>query len=154
MKFGSLYLQGREPIRAYKYSFEGIHQCPTWFSAKCGLLCRIRIKRTKHTERNYADGFAEKRGFRCGFRHPNEPLTQHIKWLYIGEYDDFEQTVQETVRTQLDDSAAVPLYGKRKSVDMTGELPEKDVPKNDAPKGVGFIDFSDDFDNSSARQNA
>ncbi|KAI9642949.1 electron carrier [Ciborinia camelliae] len=43
-------------------------------------------------------------------------------------------------------TAAVPLYGKRKSVDMTGELPEKDVPKNDAPKGVGFIDFSDDFD--------
>ncbi|RAL59375.1 hypothetical protein DID88_006864 [Monilinia fructigena] len=23
---------------------------------------------------------------------------------------------------------------------------EKDIPKNDAPKGVGFIDFSDDFD--------
>ncbi|ATZ48932.1 Bcdre2 [Botrytis cinerea B05.10] len=47
--------------------------------------------------------------------------------------------------------AAVPLHGKRKSVDMTDDVPEKDVPKvdspkNDAPKGVGFIDFSDDFD--------
>jgi hypothetical protein len=30
-------------------------------------------------------------------------LTQHIKWLYIGEHDDFEQTVQETFRVQLDD---------------------------------------------------
>ncbi|KAF2789133.1 hypothetical protein K505DRAFT_313720 [Melanomma pulvis-pyrius CBS 109.77] len=30
-------------------------------------------------------------------------LTQHIKWLYIGEQDDFEQTVQETFRVQLDD---------------------------------------------------
>ncbi|KAL9116205.1 MAG: hypothetical protein Q9227_000576 [Pyrenula ochraceoflavens] len=31
-------------------------------------------------------------------------LTQHIKWLHIGEHDDFEQTVQETFRAQLDDS--------------------------------------------------
>jgi hypothetical protein len=30
-------------------------------------------------------------------------LTQHIKWLYIGEHDDFEQTIQETFRFQLDD---------------------------------------------------
>ncbi|KAF3762927.1 hypothetical protein M406DRAFT_333270 [Cryphonectria parasitica EP155] len=30
-------------------------------------------------------------------------LTQHIKWLYIGGHDDFEQTVQEIFRTQLDD---------------------------------------------------
>ena len=30
-------------------------------------------------------------------------LAQHIKWLYIGEHDDFEQTVQETFRFQLDD---------------------------------------------------
>lgn len=30
-------------------------------------------------------------------------LTQHIKWLYLGEHDDFEQTVQETFRAQLDD---------------------------------------------------
>ncbi|KAI0011590.1 hypothetical protein F4779DRAFT_626441 [Xylariaceae sp. FL0662B] len=30
-------------------------------------------------------------------------LTQHIKWLYIGEHDDFEQTVQETFRTHLDE---------------------------------------------------
>jgi len=30
-------------------------------------------------------------------------LKQHIKWLHIGERDDFEQTVQETFRTQLDD---------------------------------------------------
>ena len=30
-------------------------------------------------------------------------LTQHIHWLYIGEHDDFEQTVQQTFRFQLDD---------------------------------------------------
>lgn len=30
-------------------------------------------------------------------------LTQHIKWLYIGGHDDFEETVQETFRVQLDD---------------------------------------------------
>ncbi|KAA8571699.1 hypothetical protein EYC84_001680 [Monilinia fructicola] len=52
-------------------------------------------------------------------------------------------------------SVAVPLRlrrkennksAARKSVDMTGDVAEKDIPKNDAPKGVGFIDFSDDFD--------
>ena len=30
-------------------------------------------------------------------------LTQHIHWLYIAEHDDFEQTVQQTFRFQLDD---------------------------------------------------
>ena len=30
-------------------------------------------------------------------------LTQHVKWLYIGAHDDFEQTVQETFRVHLDD---------------------------------------------------
>jgi hypothetical protein len=30
-------------------------------------------------------------------------LTQHIKWLYLGGHADFEQTVQETFRVQLDD---------------------------------------------------
>ncbi|THV49058.1 hypothetical protein BGAL_0213g00040 [Botrytis galanthina] len=30
-------------------------------------------------------------------------LTQHVKWLYIGEHNDFEQIVQETARTQLDE---------------------------------------------------
>ena len=44
--------------------------------------------------------------------HPKTPrwiqlqsldLAQHIKWLYIGEHADFEQTVQETFRFQLDD---------------------------------------------------
>lgn len=48
-------------------------------------------------------------------------------------------------------TAAIPLHGKRKSLDMTDDVLEKDVPKkdvsqNNAPKGVGFIDFSDDFD--------
>ena len=33
----------------------------------------------------------------------NLDLTQHIKWLYIGRHDDFEETVQETFRVQLDD---------------------------------------------------
>ncbi|QSZ31672.1 hypothetical protein DSL72_001239 [Monilinia vaccinii-corymbosi] len=43
-------------------------------------------------------------------------------------------------------AADVPLNGKRKSVGMTNDMPEKNIPENDAPKGVGFIDFSDDFD--------
>ncbi|KAF1974308.1 hypothetical protein BU23DRAFT_589069 [Bimuria novae-zelandiae CBS 107.79] len=30
-------------------------------------------------------------------------LTQHIKWLYLGEDVDFDQTVQEIFRVQLDD---------------------------------------------------
>ncbi|KAF1962886.1 hypothetical protein CC80DRAFT_530784 [Byssothecium circinans] len=30
-------------------------------------------------------------------------LTQHIKWFYLGDHADFEQTVQETFRVQLDD---------------------------------------------------
>jgi hypothetical protein len=30
-------------------------------------------------------------------------LTQHIKWLYLTEHDDFEHRVQETFRAQLDD---------------------------------------------------
>lgn len=30
-------------------------------------------------------------------------LTQHIKWLYIERHNDFKQTVQKTVRVQLDD---------------------------------------------------
>ncbi|KAK8124242.1 alcohol acetyltransferase-domain-containing protein [Apiospora kogelbergensis] len=29
-------------------------------------------------------------------------LTQHIKWVHIGGHDDFEHTVQEAFRTQLD----------------------------------------------------
>src|SRR3569833_495914 len=34
---------------------------------------------------------------------PSLDLTQHIKWLYLTEHDDFEGTVHETFRTQLDD---------------------------------------------------
>jgi hypothetical protein len=34
---------------------------------------------------------------------PSLDLTQHIKWLYLGDHADFEQTVQETFRAQLDD---------------------------------------------------
>ncbi|KAI0379217.1 alcohol acetyltransferase-domain-containing protein [Hypomontagnella monticulosa] len=34
---------------------------------------------------------------------PTIDLTQHIKWVYIGEHDDVEQTVQETFRTHLDE---------------------------------------------------
>lgn len=30
-------------------------------------------------------------------------LTQHIHWVHIGEHDDFEHTVQQTFRCQLDD---------------------------------------------------
>ncbi|KAG6356390.1 hypothetical protein INS49_015778 [Diaporthe citri] len=30
-------------------------------------------------------------------------LTQHIKWIYIEEHDDFEQTVQETFRAKIDE---------------------------------------------------
>jgi hypothetical protein len=34
---------------------------------------------------------------------PSLDLTQHIKWLYLGDHTDFEQTVQDTFRVQLDD---------------------------------------------------
>ncbi|TVY84149.1 putative alcohol acetyltransferase FCK4 [Lachnellula suecica] len=34
---------------------------------------------------------------------PSVDLTQHIKWLHIGGTADFEQTVQETFRSQLDE---------------------------------------------------
>jgi hypothetical protein len=34
---------------------------------------------------------------------PSLDLTQHIKWLYLGDDADFDQTVQETFRVQLDD---------------------------------------------------
>ncbi|KAK4203178.1 hypothetical protein QBC40DRAFT_275163 [Triangularia verruculosa] len=33
---------------------------------------------------------------------PSLDLTQHIQWNYLPEHDDFEHTVQETFRTQLD----------------------------------------------------
>lgn len=39
----------------------------------------------------------------CWIQLQSLDLTQHIKWLYIGGHDDFEQTVQETFRLQLDD---------------------------------------------------
>ncbi|KAF2874254.1 hypothetical protein BDV95DRAFT_627006 [Massariosphaeria phaeospora] len=34
---------------------------------------------------------------------PSLDLTQHIKWLYLEDHTDFEQTVQETFRVQLDE---------------------------------------------------
>ncbi|KAK4227341.1 hypothetical protein QBC38DRAFT_499471 [Podospora fimiseda] len=34
---------------------------------------------------------------------PSLDLTQHIKWNYLADHDDFEHTVQETFRTQLDE---------------------------------------------------
>ncbi|PQE08078.1 Alcohol acetyltransferase protein [Rutstroemia sp. NJR-2017a BVV2] len=57
-------------------------------------------------------------------------LTQHIKWLYIGEHDDFEQTVQETIRTQLDDyfpDLSIKQPGWKITVLRQGNAPSMEV---------------------------
>ncbi|QSZ37585.1 hypothetical protein DSL72_008683 [Monilinia vaccinii-corymbosi] len=57
-------------------------------------------------------------------------LTQHIKWLYIGEHDDFEQTVQEKVRTRLDDyfpDLVIKQPGWKITVVRQGNAPSMEV---------------------------
>ncbi|KAG7006557.1 alcohol acetyltransferase protein [Physcia stellaris] len=57
-------------------------------------------------------------------------LTQHIKWLYIGEHDNFEQTVQEMFRVQLDDrfpDLSIKQPGWKITVVRQGSTPIMDV---------------------------
>ncbi|PQE12487.1 Alcohol acetyltransferase protein [Rutstroemia sp. NJR-2017a BBW] len=57
-------------------------------------------------------------------------LTQHIKWLYIEEHDDFEQKVQETIRTQLDDhfpNFSVKQPGWKITILRQGNAPSMEV---------------------------
>ena len=78
-------------------------------------------------------------------------LTQHIKWLYIGEHDDFEQTVQEIFRVQLDDrfpDLSIKQPGWKITVIRQGNTPIMEVlltwnhPQFDA---VGAKVFHEDF---------
>ncbi|KAI9692824.1 MAG: hypothetical protein M1822_004818 [Bathelium mastoideum] len=78
-------------------------------------------------------------------------LTQHIKWLYIGEQDDFEQTVQETFRIQLDDrfpDLSIKQPGWKITVIRQGDAPIMEVlltwnhPQFD---GAGAKVFHEDF---------
>lgn len=78
-------------------------------------------------------------------------LTQHIKWLYIGEHDDFEQTVQEIFRVQLDDrfpDLSIKQPGWKITVIRQGDAPMMEVlltwnhPQFDA---VGAKVFHEDF---------
>ena len=78
-------------------------------------------------------------------------LTQHIKWLYIGEYEDFEQTVQEIFRVQLDDrfpDLSIKQPGWKITVIRQGNAPVMEVlltwnhPQFD---GVGAKVFHEDF---------
>ncbi|KAI0445137.1 hypothetical protein F4803DRAFT_571934 [Xylaria telfairii] len=78
-------------------------------------------------------------------------LTQHIKWNYIGEHDDFEQTVQETFRVQLDDrfsDLAIKQPGWKITIIRQGNAPIMEVlltwnhPQFD---GAGARVFHEDF---------
>lgn len=57
-------------------------------------------------------------------------LTQHIKWLYIRGHDDFEQTVQETFRVQLDErfpDLSIKQPGWKITVIRQGNAPSMEV---------------------------
>lgn len=78
-------------------------------------------------------------------------LTQHIKWLYIRGYDDFEQMVQETIRVQLDDrfpDLSIKQPGWKITVIRQGNAPIMEVlltwnhPHFD---GAGAKVFHEDF---------
>lgn len=78
-------------------------------------------------------------------------LTQHIKWLLIGEHDDFEQTVQETFRAQLDDrfpDLSIKQPGWKITIIRQGNAPIMEVlltwnhPQFD---GAGAKVFHEDF---------
>jgi hypothetical protein len=61
---------------------------------------------------------------------PSLDLTQHIQWLYLGDHADFEQTVQDTFRVQLDDrfpdlSAGQP--GWKITIIRQGDAPTLEV---------------------------
>ncbi|RYP51416.1 hypothetical protein DL768_003249 [Monosporascus sp. mg162] len=78
-------------------------------------------------------------------------LTQHIKWFYVGGHDDFEQTVQETFRAQLDDrfpNLSIKQPGWKITVFRQGNAPIMEVlltwnhPQFD---GAGAKVFHEDF---------
>ena len=78
-------------------------------------------------------------------------LTQHIKWLYIGGHDNFEQMVQETFRVQLDDrfpDLSIKQPGWKITVIRQGNAPIMEVlltwnhPHFD---GAGAKVFHEDF---------
>ncbi|KAI0887505.1 uncharacterized protein GGS22DRAFT_198751 [Annulohypoxylon maeteangense] len=81
----------------------------------------------------------------------NLDLTQHIKWLYIREHDDFEQTVQETFRTHLDEyfpDLSIKQPGWKITIIRQGDAPTMEVlltwnhPQFD---GAGAKVFHEDF---------
>ncbi|KAI1125985.1 hypothetical protein F5Y10DRAFT_279099 [Nemania abortiva] len=78
-------------------------------------------------------------------------LRQHVKWLYIEEHDDFEQTTQNTFRVQLDDRFPDPSIKQpdwKITVIRQGNAPVMEVlltwnhPQFD---GVGAKIFHEDF---------
>jgi hypothetical protein len=78
-------------------------------------------------------------------------LTHHIKWLCIGEHDDFEETVQETFRVQLDEcfpDLSIKQPGWKITVIRQGNAPVMEVlltwnhPQFD---GAGAKVFHEDF---------
>lgn len=78
-------------------------------------------------------------------------LTQHIKWVYIGDNADFEQRVQETFRAQLDDrfpDLSIRQPGWKVTVLRQGKAPIMEVlltwnhPQFD---GAGAKVFQEDF---------
>lgn len=78
-------------------------------------------------------------------------LTQHIKWLYIGGHDDFEQTVQDIFRVQLDEyfpDLSIKQPGWKITVIQQGNAPIMEIlltwnhPHFD---GAGAKVFHEDF---------
>ncbi|KAK2595388.1 Alcohol acetyltransferase, partial [Conoideocrella luteorostrata] len=78
-------------------------------------------------------------------------LTQHIKWVYLTEHDDFKQTVWETFRAQLDDYFPDPSIrqpGWKITIIRQGNAPVMEVlltwnhPQFDA---IGAKVFHEDF---------
>ncbi|TRX93452.1 hypothetical protein FHL15_005727 [Xylaria flabelliformis] len=78
-------------------------------------------------------------------------LTQHIQWLHVGEHDNFEQTVQETFRVQLDDhfpDLSIKQPGWKITIMRQGDAPVMEVlltwnhPQFD---GAGAKVFHEDF---------
>ncbi|KAK9258247.1 hypothetical protein V1519DRAFT_455084 [Lipomyces tetrasporus] len=78
-------------------------------------------------------------------------LTHHIKWPDLGEHEDFEQTVQETFRAQLDDrfqDVTIKQPGWKITIFRQGNAPIMEVlltwnhPQFD---GAGAKVFHEDF---------
>lgn len=78
-------------------------------------------------------------------------LTKHIKWVYLGEHDNFEQSVQDTFRAKLDDQfpdLSIKQTGWWITVFRQGDTPGMEVilswnhPQFD---GAGAKVFHEDF---------